>query len=97
MNHDDNVRAFLQRETIAGLLIPAVTKVVCMRVGCHVWQRPGQRQRVVTAGVINDHDTIHNALSHDLVVRPAQRADGIVSRHDDHDLLAIYHKAHSCR
>ena len=91
MHHDHDVRGFVEREPVRGLLVRAVAAVARVDLEPRVRQRARDGNRLVLAAVVDDHDQVHDALRHHLVVRPAQRARGVVRGHDDDDLLTLKH------
>ena len=87
VDHDDDVRAVLQRQAIARFLVPAVAEVLHVRVDDRLRQRLRQGGRLVRAGVVDDDDQIDDALRQHLLVRLQQRLGRVVGGHDDDDFL----------
>ena len=87
MNHNHDVGAGRERETVTGFLIPTVTAIFRMHFELHLFQRPGNRHRLIVTRVIDHDDKIDNPLRHHFVIRALQCARGVVGRHHDDDLL----------
>ena len=91
MHHDDDVRARLQRQPVAGFLVAAVTRVAFMDMDPHAQQRRRHRHGVITAAVIHQDDFVHDALLEDFVHGLGDGFGRVVSRHDHDDFFSKIH------
>ncbi len=97
MDHHHDVRAGGERETITGLLIPTVARVLLMHVDLHALQPARHRHRVIAALVIHEDDQIHDLLLAHFVVSLAHGSGGVIGRHDDDHFFSAIHFATACR
>ena len=89
MDHDDDVRAALERDRVAGLLVAAVAKVA---VVLDVMEAELARERdgLVLARVVDEDDLVDD-LVRELVVGALEGPRRVVRGHDDHELPAVDH------
>ena len=86
MDHDDDVRAALERRAVAGLLVAAVAAV--LRVDHDVdAERPRDLHRAVPRAVVHEDDVVHVRLRH-VGVGALERLLGVVRGHHDRDAAA---------
>ena len=91
MHHHHDVGTGLERLRVAGLLVGAVAVVLVVDEDLQP-ELARDLQRAVGRAVVDEDDEVHSLLGQ-LLVRHAQRAAGVVGRHDDDDLGTI---AHAC-
>src|ERR1700683_301604 len=61
MHHDDDVRAVLERPSVAGLLVSSVPQVDVVQDRLQA-ELPSQAHGLVGAGVVHEHDLVDNIL-----------------------------------
>ena len=91
MQHDDDVRAGVEREAVARLLVAAVTGVSFVHMDPHARQRRRHRHRVVPAAVVHQNDFIHDALLVDFIHGFGDGLRRVVSGHHHDDFLFEKH------
>ena len=68
MDHDDDVRVLLQRESVGGLLVGAVAAVLQVDFDLRLRQRAGDGHGLVAAVVVHDLYDDEIDLRHDLLM-----------------------------
>ena len=86
MEHDDDIRAVLQRLGITGLLIAAVAAI--FRMHFHVDPQPPRDLRRIVAAVIVDQDAFVDNIGN-LPHGRFQGLRGIIRRQNDHNSLSV--------
>jgi len=78
-------------KAVAGFLVTTVTAILRVNFNAHASERPGNGGGLVTAGVIDQDDFIHNVVRDHLIVGLAQGPGGIVGRHHHDDFISLQH------
>jgi hypothetical protein len=91
MKHDDDVSSGGEGEAVTGFLVTAVTAILRVNLNAHTIERPGDGGGLVTAGVIDQDDFIHDVVRDHLFIGLAQGPGGIVGRHHHDDFVSLQH------
>ena len=89
VHHHDDVRAKLERTPVTGLLVAPVAEVALVADGLEA-EPVGQRDRLVGAGVVDEHDLVDD-VAVQLRQRARQRGLGVVGGHHDSDSATVEH------
>src|SRR5256885_16406811 len=94
MNHNDDVSAGFQGQSVTGFLIAAIAFILIVHVDLHTLEATCYRDSIVSASIIDENDHVHQPLIADFSIGLAEGAGGVVSRHhDDYFLVSIHKRA----
>ena len=91
VDHDDDVRAGLERKAVAGFLVAAVAGVFLVDMDADAGELGRDLHGVVVAAVVHEDDFVHDALLVDFVHGLRDGFGRVVGGHDDDDFLAVIH------
>lgn len=92
MDHDDDIGSGFKGESVASLLVPAVSLIDLVNMDLHALQAARDVYGVVAAFVINENNHVHDALLPNFLIGTADGFCGIVGRHDHYDFFVSIHK-----
>src|ERR1700691_4462327 len=91
MHHDDDVRAVLERPSVAGLLVSSVPQVDVVQDRLQA-ELPSQAHGLVGAGVVHEHNLVDDILIQ-FSYCPRQRDFSVVGGQHNTDAATINHSA----
>ena len=91
VQHDDDVRTQAESRVVAGLLIATVAPIGVVLNRVLDAQRLGERQRVVGASVVDEHDIVDD-VDRNLAIGPFQRPRRVVGRQNHDNLVTEQHR-----